>query len=239
MVHLYFSSFSLEIQESAHSFPAQRVVIEPTRGTATVLSLRAVYPCSSHERNCKSDRKFLSIMLRGRNRAPLLLRSLDIENYEGCLEINERIYISRNWEVLVETILFFSKANLLQVNARTEGYWQVSLRKFLVIEFLFLAAYAAKSHSTTTQYRQLHRLLGGGTTKFHVVWRQQWVQNISQLTKGTSHKSVFGDVPRNRLQSLKITLLKSDQYYSHFTTYYLISWLLGWSLNWELTQDRL
>ena len=49
-------------------------------------------------------------MLRGRNRAPLLLRSLDIENYEGCLEINERIYISRNSEVIVETILFFSKA---------------------------------------------------------------------------------------------------------------------------------
>ena len=107
---LCFSSFSLEIQENALSFPAQRVVIEPTRRTAAVLSLRAFYPCSSHERNWKSDRKFLSIMLRGRNRAPLLLRSLDIENYEGCLEINERIYISRNLEVLVETILFFSKA---------------------------------------------------------------------------------------------------------------------------------
>ena len=96
MVLFYFSSFSLEIQESAHSFPAQWVEIEPTRHTAAVLSLRAVYPCSNHERNTESDRKFLSIMLRGRNRAPLLLRSLDIENYEGCLEINERIYISRN-----------------------------------------------------------------------------------------------------------------------------------------------
>ena len=151
---------------------------------------------------------------------------------------------------------FSQRQNLLQVNARTEGYWQVSLRSWRyclgarlkwskkgngneAFEFLFLAAYAAKSHLTTTQYRQLHRLLAGGTTKFDVVWRQQWVQNISQLTRGTSHKSVFGDVPGNRLQSLKITLLKSDQYYSHFTTYYLISWLLGWSLNWELTQDRL
>ena len=130
MVHFCFSSFSLEILESAHSFPAQRVVIEPTRRTAAVLSLRAIYPCSSHERNCKSDRTFLSIMLRGRNRAPLLLRSLDIENYEGCFEISERIYLSRNWEVLVETFCFSQRQNLLQVNARTEGYWHVSLRSW-------------------------------------------------------------------------------------------------------------
>ena len=43
-----------------HSFPAQRVAIVPARRTAVVLSLRALYPCSSHERNYKSNRKFLS-----------------------------------------------------------------------------------------------------------------------------------------------------------------------------------
>ena len=32
----------------------------------------------------------------------------DRENYEGCLEITKRIYIWRNWEVLVETILLTS-----------------------------------------------------------------------------------------------------------------------------------
>ena len=167
-------------------------------------------------------------------------------------------YISHEIERFsLKPFCFSQRQNLLQVNARTEGYWQVSLRSWRYclgarlkfwrrscdlkkgvergVWVLFLAAYAAKSHSTTTQYRQLHRLLAGGTTKFDVVWRQQWVQNISQSTRGTTNKSVFGDVPGDRLQSLKTTLLKSDQYYSHFTTYYLISWLLGWSLNWELT----
>ena len=70
-------------------------------------------------------------MLRGRNRAPLLLRSLDIENYEGCLGINERIYISHDIERFSLKLFCFSqRQNLLQVNARTEGYWQVSLRSW-------------------------------------------------------------------------------------------------------------
>ena len=43
MVRVCFSSFSLEIQESPHSFTAKRVAIEPTRRSAAVLSLRAVY----------------------------------------------------------------------------------------------------------------------------------------------------------------------------------------------------
>ena len=43
MVRLCFSSFSREIQGSAHPFSSQRVVIVPTRRTAAVLSLRAVH----------------------------------------------------------------------------------------------------------------------------------------------------------------------------------------------------
>ena len=39
MVCPCFSPFSGEMQESEHSFPAQRLVIEPTRRTAAVLSL--------------------------------------------------------------------------------------------------------------------------------------------------------------------------------------------------------
>ena len=45
-------------------------------------------------------------------------------------------------------------------------------------DFLFLAAYAvrdgfaAKSYSTTTEYRQLRRLPAGGTSKFDVFRRQ-------------------------------------------------------------------
>ena len=66
-VPLFLLGFSVELQESAHSFPAQRAVIEPTRRTAAVLSQRVVYPCSRHERNCKRS---------DRNRAPLLLRSI-------------------------------------------------------------------------------------------------------------------------------------------------------------------
>ena len=90
--------------------------------------------------------------------------------------------------------------NLLRVNARTEGYWQVSLRSWRyclgarltfwrrscdkkgsgdeAFEFLFLPAYAvrdgfaAKSYSTTTEYRQLRRLPAGGTSKFDVFRRQ-------------------------------------------------------------------
>ena len=51
----FCSSFSGKIQESARSFPAQRVVIEPTKGTCTaaVLSLRVLNPCSNHERKSK------------------------------------------------------------------------------------------------------------------------------------------------------------------------------------------
>ena len=49
--------------------PAQRVVIEPTKRTAAVLSLRAVYPCSSHERSLRVIVRSKTL-LRGRNRAP-------------------------------------------------------------------------------------------------------------------------------------------------------------------------
>ena len=124
MVHLSFSSFLLEIQESAHSFPAQRVVIEPTRRTAAVVSLRSVYPCS----NYKSDRKFLSKRLRSRNRAPLLLCS--IWHYEDAWRLMKG-HISHEIERFLLKLYCSSQwQNLLRVNARTEGYWQVSLRSW-------------------------------------------------------------------------------------------------------------
>ena len=60
-------------------------------------------------------------------------------------------------------------------------------------------------------------------------------------SKGANHESVFADVPGNRLQSLKITLLKSDPYYS--STYSLVITShasTSWSLNWdEVAQDKL
>ena len=67
MVCLCFSPFSGEIQESEQSFLAQRIVMEPTRRTAAVLSLPAFYPCSSDKQNYKNDYKFLSKKLRGRD----------------------------------------------------------------------------------------------------------------------------------------------------------------------------
>ena len=123
---LCFSSFSLEIQESTHLFPVQRAVIEPTRRTAAVLSLRAVYPCSSHERNFESDRKFLSKMLRSCNRVPLLLETVMKDVWRLM-----KGYISHEIERFSLKLFCSSQwKNLLRVNARTEGYWQVRLRSW-------------------------------------------------------------------------------------------------------------
>ena len=56
----------------------------------------------------------------------------DRENYEGCSEINERVYISRNWQVLVKTILLISCSGkifcgLMRVQ---KGTGKVSLRSW-------------------------------------------------------------------------------------------------------------
>ena len=62
-----FSSFSGEIQESAHSGTARGN--RAYEATAAVLSLRAVYLCSSHGRNLRVIVRSKRL-LRGRNRAP-------------------------------------------------------------------------------------------------------------------------------------------------------------------------
>ena len=111
-------------------------------------------------------------------------------------------YISHEIEIFSLKLFCSSQwQNLLRVNARREGYCQVSLRSWRyclgarlkfrrrgavikkrsgdeAFEFLFLAAYAArdgfaaKSYLTTTEYRQLRRLLAGGTSKFEVFRKQ-------------------------------------------------------------------
>ena len=43
---------------------------------------------------------------------------------------------------------------------------------------------------------------------------QTTATEVKKYIHDTSHKSVFADVPGNRLQSLKIVLLKSGPYYS-------------------------
>ena len=121
---LFLLDFSVELQEYAHSFPAQRAVIEPTRRTAAVLSQRVVYPCSRHERNCKRS---------DRNRAPLhaafhltekimkdALRLMKGYIFHEIDRFSLKLFCSSQWQ------------NLLRVNARTEGYWQVSLRSWRI-----------------------------------------------------------------------------------------------------------
>ena len=161
-------------------------------------------------------------------------------------------YISHEIERFsLKPFCFSQRQNLLQVNARTEGYWQVSLRSWghclgARLKFWRRSCDLKKGVERGVWISISRGLRRQISLDYYTIppatqatgrWNNQiWCRLV---TRGTSHKSVFGGVPGNRLQSLKITLLKSDQYYSHFTTYYLISWLLGWSLNWELTQDRL
>ena len=64
-----FSSPPFQGKSRKARTPAQRVDIEPTRRTAAVLSLRAVYPCSSHERNLRVIVRSKRL-LRGRSRVP-------------------------------------------------------------------------------------------------------------------------------------------------------------------------
>ena len=56
----------------------------------------------------------------------------DRENYEGCSEINERVYISRNWQVLVKTILLISCSGKIFCGLMREqkGTGKVSLRSW-------------------------------------------------------------------------------------------------------------
>ena len=54
----------------------------------------------------------------------------DRENYEGCSEINEGYIFHEIDRFSLKLFCSSQWQNLLRVNARTEGYWQVSLRSW-------------------------------------------------------------------------------------------------------------
>ena len=143
--------------------------------------------------------------------------------------------------------------NLLRVNARTEGYWQVSLRSWRIClgarltfwrrscdkkrewgrgVWISISRGLRRSRRLRRQilldyYRIPPATQATGRWNFQIWCLSEAVVSTKHFPRGASHKSVFADVPENGLQTLRITLLKSDPYYSHLTTYYLmITWLV-------------